>query len=359
MATQARAVQSALWTAGRVRPQSPIDAATLEAALRRAAVINATLLKLATLDLLEVDARRYHEHLDAAIGALETARTSAAVRMIEQRLAEDVSCHVREQEDLLQAREDEFNRTVALLADAVVQMRDSGESFTNDLIERSERVDRLTSIDDLRQLRARLKQEMADLRDAAQAQRDADARQIAALSSKVSALETRLAVAVTQSNQDPLTGLSNRAAWDQRMAQLQVRLESGDHAAALAMIDLDNFKVINDTRGHAAGDAALIDFADLCRQAFGADDFVARFGGDEFAVLLAAPSPDHAVEHMDRLIASVRRLGASPDHTPFTISVGLAHAVAQDTAQSLVRRADQALYAAKRAGRDRLVVARP
>lgn len=179
------------------------------------------------------------------------------------------------------------------------------------------------------------------------------------LRARVDALETRLAVTIAQSSRDALTGLADRTAWDQRLAELELHLRAGHHGVALAMIDIDHFKQINDTHGHGAGDAVLAELAELCRQAFGADDFVARVGGDEFAVLVAAPALDHATGHIERLIDSVRRANtatAATSRPAFTVSVGLTRASAADTTHSLVNRADRALYAAKQAGRDTLSV---
>ncbi len=359
MTLHAGAQKPAIWaaTTGRVQPAG--EGASLETPLRRAAVINAALLKLSALELSDLDTESYRACIGDAIAGLERAMTPSAVRAVEQQLAEDVHDHLRAREDLLNAREAEFSATVALLTDAVIQFRDTNADFTAQVLDHSDRMGRLVSVEDLRTLRARLAQEVAGLRDAALAKQEADARQIATLSAKVESLEARLAVTAAQANRDALTGLANRTAWDQRMEQLAVQLANDDQPFALAMIDLDRFKLINDTYGHSAGDSALFECAELCRQAFGSDDFVARFGGDEIAVLIAAPTLDHAVEHITRLINSVRRAnahGAGTERAPFTISVGLARAVEHDTVQSLINRADKALYAAKQAGRDRLVV---
>src|SRR5205807_2138077 len=110
--------------------------------------------------------------------------------------------------------------------------------------------------------------------------------------------------------------------------------------------------------GHAAGDRVLAEFGDLSRQAFGNDDFVARYGGDEFAALMAAPTPQHGAEHIQRLMGYVHRANENRrEGASFTVSVGLVYARPGDSATALMERADAALYEAKRAGRDRLVLA--
>jgi diguanylate cyclase len=347
------------------RPSAPLrlrgDTASLEDAFRRAAVIHAALLKLSSLEMDGLDTRAYRATVDGQIAVLEGAMTAAAVRDAVRLIATAAQDYLRTQQELLDTREAEFTETVTLLTEAVVRFKESNSDFTEQMLDRSDRMVETLAIDDLRMLRARLSDELNALREATIAKQRADAEQIDSLSSRVEALEIRLALAVAQANRDPLTGLENRAAWEQRLAELTVQLDQGQEAYALALIDLDHFKQINDTRGHAAGDAALVDFAELCRQGFGSDDFVARYGGDEFAVLLAAPTPEHAVDHIERLMVSVRKanltLRRQGDRPAFTVSAGLAHASRHLSAQDLLARADAALYAAKQEGRNRLVVA--
>jgi len=341
-------------------PAAPPAAAggALRAAFQRAAVINAALLKLGSLDQPGLDTPGYRAMLDLGIAALERAGTPGEVRQAEHEIASCTQEHLREREILLRAREAEFNATIELLADAVAQFHESNTEFDEQVLARSDRMEQISAIDDLRLLRQQLRIELAALRDATTTRQEVESRQIGALRARVDSLEARLNVVSAQALLDPLTGLHNRVAWDQRMAELAIELEHGNAGFALALIDLDHFKRINDTHGHAAGDNALTEFGDFCRQAFGDDDFVARFGGDEFVVLLAAPSLEHGAEHINRLINLVRRANDKrlPGGRPaFTISVGLVQAQADEDAAALLERADRALYAAKHAGRDQLM----
>jgi diguanylate cyclase len=333
--------------------------AALRAAFQRAAVINAVLLKLGSLEQPGLDTQRYRATIDLGIAALEVAATPGDVRQAEHEIASGTQAHLREREELLRAREEEFNATIALLADAVAQFHEGNTAFDAQVLARSERMEQISAIDDLRLLRQRLRIELAALREATAARQEQEERQIGALRARVESLEARLSIVSAQALRDPLTGLHNRIAWDQRMAELAIQLEHGDTGFALALIDLDHFKRINDTYGHAAGDNVLTEFGEFCRQAFGDDDFVARFGGDEFVVLLAAPSLEHGAEHINRLINLVRRANETrlPGGRPaFTISVGLVQAQANEDAAALLERADRALYAAKHAGRDQLML---
>jgi diguanylate cyclase (GGDEF)-like protein len=130
----------------------------------------------------------------------------------------------------------------------------------------------------------------------------------------------------------------------------------------LILLDVDNFKTINDRYGHPAGDAILVQLADLIIRGTRREDVVCRLGGDEVAVLLPACSRDVALNRAEELLADVRGHAFSVDghHDPLSVSVslGLAHAPSDaDELRSLYAAADAALYQAKRSGRARLAVA--
>jgi diguanylate cyclase (GGDEF)-like protein len=117
------------------------------------------------------------------------------------------------------------------------------------------------------------------------------------------------------------------------------------------LLDIDYFKQINDTYGHQAGDAVLVNFAHICRENIREIDLLARIGGDEFAILLPLASSSQASEVMGRVHAA---LAASQNARPATISVGIAcMPCAVNTLDGLLGQADQALYRAKHAGRNR------
>ncbi|SCX58165.1 diguanylate cyclase (GGDEF) domain-containing protein [Klenkia marina] len=156
---------------------------------------------------------------------------------------------------------------------------------------------------------------------------------------------------------DPLTGLGNR----RRLAEATVGLLRGDGPLSVLFLDLDGFKAVNDGRGHAIGDALLVEVADRLRAGVRSDDLVVRLGGDEFAVLVPGPA-SHAAEVAHRLQAAVRfpvQLGGRP--VSVTTSVGIAGTgtAGRRDADLLLRNADLAMYQAKAAGRDKVVTFAP
>lgn len=163
-----------------------------------------------------------------------------------------------------------------------------------------------------------------------------------------------------QATTDSLTGLKNRR-YFVTMAQLEVK-RSARRLAPLAMVllDLDHFKSINDRHGHPLGDQALITFARRCQKNLREIDLLARFGGDEFAVLLPDTSQEQAGRVVERIRQTISEQPFDLNGTlvPVTLSVGLAWVPAGNavTFEELVVRCDQALYHAKQAGRNRVVV---
>ena len=155
-----------------------------------------------------------------------------------------------------------------------------------------------------------------------------------------------------QAQTDPLTGLLNRTAFS---ARLEAATAAVDPAAppAVLFVDIDDFKAVNDSLGHAAGDDLLVTVGARLGADVRADDVVARLGGDEFAVLLADADDERLAEVAQRLLASLRSpIVLGGDTVQVTASMGGAIALAGDTADTLLHRADTAMYEAKRGGKD-------
>ncbi|WCM94125.1 diguanylate cyclase [Acidovorax sp. NCPPB 2350] len=157
---------------------------------------------------------------------------------------------------------------------------------------------------------------------------------------------------------DPLTGLYNRRRFDEMLRECTDLCRPSGRGFALMVVDADHFKRVNDTHGHQTGDAVLRQLAGIIAGSVRATDFVARFGGEEFVVLLPEPQ-DH---EEGRMVAEKIRLAVGKSTFPvadqLTVSIGLAFHQGDDEApESILERADKALYRAKQDGRDRVCVA--
>jgi diguanylate cyclase (GGDEF)-like protein len=160
-----------------------------------------------------------------------------------------------------------------------------------------------------------------------------------------------------QAVRDPLTGAYNRRFFDEALATQVDRRRRG-HAVALGYFDLDNFKGINDTEGHAAGDVVLKAFVAALRSELRESDIVSRRGGDEFSVLFVDCDTEVAAAAIDRVHTRVQRDGAAFEgrRIPIGFSAGIAACRFDDAVDDLLERADQALYRSKAAGKGRCSV---
>ncbi len=158
------------------------------------------------------------------------------------------------------------------------------------------------------------------------------------------------------SQRDPLTGLYNRRFLFARLEHELARARRG-HPLVVVMLDLDRFKHVNDTEGHPRGDQLLKEIAGALVASTRVVDVAARYGGDEFVIVLPDTDAAEGTIVGDRIVHSVREVGtAFGGARPVTASVGATLARPDDTAASLVRRADEHAYTAKQAGGDRLVL---
>jgi diguanylate cyclase (GGDEF)-like protein/PAS domain S-box-containing protein len=164
-----------------------------------------------------------------------------------------------------------------------------------------------------------------------------------------------------QAFHDSLTGLANRALFADRLDHALSRTRRARHSLAVLFIDLDDFKSVNDSRGHGEGDRLLVAVAERLHGALRAGDTIARMGGDEFAVLVEDPADaNEPVEVAQRLLTTLQDPFEGGGKDLFVhASVGVAISTAKQTAEELLRNADISMYTAKRNGKNRIEVFEP
>lgn len=153
---------------------------------------------------------------------------------------------------------------------------------------------------------------------------------------------------VVLAERDALTSLLNRRAMEESLRQILRERVKNPQDVAVLMIDLDDFKGINDTYGHAMGDKVLVTLAEILRNSTRRNDAICRWGGDEFFVILAGASRVVAERIAERIRSAVSALRLLPDGRRLTLSIGVASVVSGDTPAQLFHRVDEALYASKR-----------
>lgn len=173
----------------------------------------------------------------------------------------------------------------------------------------------------------------------------------------------KLAIALGQVQQlairDELTGAFNRRHMMERLREESARFERTGQAYCVAMLDLDHFKSINDTHGHGAGDAVLRQFARIASETIRTTDLFGRYGGEEFLLLMTATTQAMAVQAVERIrmrLHAADWAGIAPGLN-VTVSIGVAESCGGCTTEALLHEADQALYQAKRSGRNRVEMA--
>jgi diguanylate cyclase (GGDEF)-like protein len=158
--------------------------------------------------------------------------------------------------------------------------------------------------------------------------------------------QTAQLMTFTEVRTDPLTGVSNRRALDETLDNMFAMMARYENPFSIAIFDIDHFKQINDTQGHLHGDRTLQQFATALDESVRETDMVARYGGEEFVIIMPQTPLTGAAIFAERLRRMIE------ETLPITISGGLSEASQSDTPQSLLSRADSALYSAKAAGRN-------
>jgi diguanylate cyclase (GGDEF)-like protein len=229
----------------------------------------------------------------------------------------------------------------------------TGDSLSSELIDTTRRLDALAKLDDIVAMKAGLDAEVMTVTHVVRARQRALQKQVESLQQQLSDAETQLAAAQEDAARDELTGVANRRHFERLLDRA---MQSPAQQVVVGLIDVDNFKAINDTHGHQAGDNLLVALADALRAALESPDVVARLGGDEFAVIMYGVTLRRAEYLLKNIVTQVStmRVAAGATDVGLSISSGLAEFSAGDTRKTLVGRADQALYEAKRGGKQRV-----
>jgi len=266
-----------------------------------------------------------------------------------------------EHQKLLALRRESLRGIKALLAQWVANMgrlSDYGRDYGTVLGSFARRIEDVDSLDQLASTLASTIEETRALNehlDTARADLEASCNRAHELEEQVSSLSERLNVTSAQLMTDHLTELLNRRGLEASFSQLWQACQAQGRPLALVLLDIDDFKKINDSLGHKTGDEALRQFAAMLRSGLRPDDRSSRFGGEEFVLLLPGATVEGGVEMVRRLqrrLAEQALLGG-PNRHQITFSGGVAQVRDGSLAQALDE-ADEALYEAKRTGKNRV-----
>jgi diguanylate cyclase len=258
-------------------------------------------------------------------------------------------------------RETEFAEVIDLMSITLGKIAGETNSCNIRLMGSSERLHRLIEIEDIRELRKQIARECELNKKVSEKQRQDEITYLH-LSKRIEVLQTHLVRSNEEASLDPLTRVSNRGSFNRAIEQWVTAHRQTGEPFVLAMLDLDDFKKVNDDHGHQVGDRVLLYAAQWFSNYLRRGDFLGRYGGEEFVIMLADSEFTQAEAQFADLISNVA--ACTYDYSKdgqertvkFTVSCGLAEFSFDETAEDLLRRADEALYEAKRTGKNRVVV---
>ena len=308
------------------------------------------------LDLDEIGAADVRAGLAETVARLRGHGDPAQLAEQATRCQHDTLTFAERERDYLDRRDAELRRIIEVLTDGLAGVATGSAAYHQRLLAKGARLEAAARLDDLVKVRAAIATEVRSLR-AAVAERQAEEQTAtAALRTEVETLRASVAQARTEARTDPLTGAANRAAFDEALARRCQLATAGGDGFALIMVDVDHFKRVNDDHGHAVGDRVLTALVAFLRPRVRRDDLIARWGGEEFAVVLPGASTRVALKKARTVLREL----AGTDWTidggrtiRFTASAGVTAWKAGDDPDTVTARADRALYKAKHAGRNR------
>jgi diguanylate cyclase len=262
-------------------------------------------------------------------------------------------------------RESAVGEVIQVLRESIGMLSKESGSFNSQLERTNERFDRLTEIQDIQKLRKQIALECQEFRRIVEEKQRRDEASYSQLNRRIEHLQGSLEQTREEASIDGLTRIANRASFDKALHRWIEAHNTAKKPFILALLDLDDFKSINDKHGHQVGDRVLHSAAQWFRKCVRANDFLARFGGEEFAILLSDVTIEQSFRKFEGLLESIAmasyryNVAGDVDSVSFTVSCGVAEFVPEEGPEALVRRADAALYEAKRTGKNRVVLADP
>jgi len=253
-----------------------------------------------------------------------------------------------------------FKRLITVFVERLSEMSMSATGYHERIEGYAARLERADALNDLQNIVADLVSDTRSVQVDMMRHRDEIVevrKQADQAESRVRQLEAELEHVSEQVREDQLTGTLNRRGLDDAMQREISRAQRKRTPLCVAILDLDNFKKLNDTYGHQAGDDALIHLANVVRKTLRPTDTVARFGGEEFVIVFAETDEKQAVEAMRRLQRELTKRFFLHDNERLliTFSAGVALLKANETQDGILARADKAMYQAKLQGKNRVV----
>ena len=326
--------------------------------------IRQALLKLLHLIIenighLSIDDNWLQGQVAALLSAVEPPLTLRRLDDVERRL-EDVVYKQREAKSRSVAAQAEIRQMLAIFVERLATINLNSSSFQEKIESSAKRIESVQSPEELADLLKEIvssTRTMVDDTATARTQLQALQEKVLATEAELVQLHLQLDNASSQARHDPLTDTLNRKGLDEALAREIANLRRKGEPLSLCLLDLDNFKKINDRLGHQVGDSALIHLVEVTRRFMRAADTLARYGGEEFVILMPDTDQENGIEVIRRLQRELTRnfFLANNEKILITFSAGVVQLAEEESGEAAIYRADQAMYLAKRAGKNRVV----
>lgn len=330
------------------------------------AEIKKTLLKLLHLIFenigdLSLDEQWLKGQMDALMTASNPPLTLRRLDDVERRL-KDVIFKQKDAKERAMVAQEEMRQMLATFIQRLSEMTQSTGNFHEKLVENARQIEQAKTIAEIAPV---LKEVVGATRSmAAQSKTAGDELQAMrerahATDAELAKLHKELDRVSAQARHDPLTGALNRTGMDEALNRELSNVRRKETPLSISLLDIDNFKKLNDTKGHATGDQALAHLAAVARECMRPQDTLARYGGEEFVILMPDTPLENGVEAMTRLQRELtkRFFLADSEKILITFSAGVAQLAEDENGLDAIKRADQAMYLAKRAGKNRVLAA--
>lgn len=329
-----------------------------QAELRRSLL---SLLRLLVENMTELvlDDHWLHGQISVVNDIIDQPLSQRALDDAERRLKEVVFKQSQLKASLSEARE-AIKHMLAGFVDHLAGFADATSDYHDKIEACSEKISAAKDITDLelvlgevmretRNIQINALRSRDELRLTQQKAKDAEAR--------IHELESELEHTSQLVRYDQLTGTLNRRGLEEMFDKETARAKRHDAELCVALLDIDNFKKLNDSMGHDVGDQALIHLASVCRQTLRPQDTVARYGGEEFVILLPETTLTEALSALTRLQRELTKKFFLNDNEKvlITFSAGVTQLLPEDSQESVIKRADTAMYQAKQTGKNRVI----
>lgn len=318
-------------------------------------------LKDFTLNLEEIRSDDFKKDIDDLTDRFTLESNTNAVGVAFEKRIQTIKSYINRQNDHLQQKEKELKDIIELLTKALATLDYENEEYNQRIFAQSEKIERITQLDDIKQIKSVLREEVEQIRRSVREKQEHDRKRIQSLSRKVSSLEAELQRVKTGSLRDSLTGLYSREAFERSVEGLTDHAGTLSSSFSLVLLEIRNYKAMKEAYGPKIGDRIVLAIARQCGKFFDRDEFVARYGEEIFAVVLPGSplgSTSKRAKELNKIIAQ-SRYSVDDVHEghvlSFSVIIGISAWRSGDRAETVIGRALDALAEAKRSGRNQVV----